>query len=525
MTVCVSNGVPFKFTSQSRKHSRFVTSVDVRPPVPFNLRASAHPGRTPVRPKWLPLRLCWQRRQRVPLRRHDWRRQEHARRRHGRRAQGHHLPGLVRQGLGSNRHLGCRRARQALGRRYEQGRPVRALPPEPRMTRADPPPRAERGTLRGANPRRCSRSRSGTSGLGTRLSRCRSRACCRSSTFGCPRPPASSTAVRFTSLMTHLLNANHLTWKSDQTAVTALAHSPSTGDYLSGDSTGVVRRFSSRGVCSPVGGAGHSNLVVGIIPSGGDFFSTSYDDSVKVLSTTEYKCVAFAAPRFCFPNLRAYRSTSLSTGAIPKGIAAGSAGTVYLATAKDVQALANGQKVASLAVSYGPTSIAASQDGTFIAVGGEDSKCHVYSTKTKGTFELVAELPLRVAVTSCAFSPDSSVRALLSQPKVTFLTSSARRNSPSVARMARSSCSRSRRRRSSTRGSASRARASTRSRSTSREQGSRPDHSTSRSASTRSLRRRRFSRRRTSTAVASRAFCGRATTSSSRVARMARSRN
>ncbi|KAL8292465.1 hypothetical protein RQP46_001077 [Phenoliferia psychrophenolica] len=181
-----------------------------------------------------------------------------------------------------------------------------------------------------------------------------------------------------------------------QTAVTALASSPSTGDVLSGDSTGLVRRFSPSGVCSPVSGSGHSNLVVSIVRTGPtSFSSTSYDDSLKSLSP------------------EAYASASASTGAIPKGLAPGPSGSLFLATAKDIQGFsADGKKDASLAVPFGPTCIAASQDGKLVAVGGEDSKCRVYSTATKGTFDLVAELTLRVAVTACAFSPDSTKLAV-----------------------------------------------------------------------------------------------------------------
>lgn len=193
--------------------------------------------------------------------------------------------------------------------------------------------------------------------------------------------------------------------------MTALARSPA-GAYLTGDSSGVVRRFSSSGVCSPVPGTGHTNLVVSIVQSGDDFYSTSFDDSLKKLTTAEYSCVSpRALPRFRFLHLTFFplRSTSLSTGAIPKGLAPGPNGLLYLATASSLQALSSGSKVASLSVSYTPTSIAASSDGSFVAVGGEDSKCYLYSVKTPGAFERVTELPLRVAVTAVAFSPDSSV--------------------------------------------------------------------------------------------------------------------
>ncbi|KAK4700051.1 WD repeat-containing protein 1 (actin-interacting protein 1), partial [Phenoliferia sp. Uapishka_3] len=180
-----------------------------------------------------------------------------------------------------------------------------------------------------------------------------------------------------------------------QTAITALAYSPSTGEFLSGDSAGVVRRWSSEGTCYPVEGSGHSNLVVGIVPSsdGKEFFSASYDDSLKTLSTESYS------------------GTSLSTSSIPKGLASGPSSQLYLATAKDLQLILSGKKTSSLDVSYTPTSIAASKDGEYVAVGAEESKCFLYNVKG-GKFDFVAEIVLRVAITSVVFSPDSSKLAI-----------------------------------------------------------------------------------------------------------------
>lgn len=108
MTVCLSNGVPFKFASKSSKHSRFVTSVDVKPsnarsrPV-LALKTSLI---STVRPKWIPLCFCWKRWQPVRLRRNVRRRQEHLLGR-SQRSHGDHFSSFVRQGLGSDRHCWC----------------------------------------------------------------------------------------------------------------------------------------------------------------------------------------------------------------------------------------------------------------------------------------------------------------------------------------------------------------------------------------------------------------------------------
>lgn len=116
----------------------------------------------------------------------------------------------------------------------------------------------------------------------------------------------------------------------------------------------------------------------------------------------------FAASRLSVTDTRD-RSSSLSTGAVPKGLSSTSQGLLALATANDVQIIENGAKVATLPVTYTPTCVAITLAGAVVAVGAEDLKVHLYDSKDKNV-ALLGSLELRNPATAMAFSPDDSVR-------------------------------------------------------------------------------------------------------------------
>lgn len=107
------------------------------------------------------------------------------------------------------------------------------------------------------------------------------------------------------------------------------------------------------------------------------------------------------------------RSSSLSTGSVPKGLSSTPQGRLALATANDIQIVENGAKVATLPVAYTPTCVAISLAGATVAVGAEDLKVHLYNSKDVA---LLGSLELRNSPTAMAFSPDDSVRPPLLGP-------------------------------------------------------------------------------------------------------------
>ncbi|KAM0748133.1 putative actin cortical patch component [Meredithblackwellia eburnea MCA 4105] len=183
-----------------------------------------------------------------------------------------------------------------------------------------------------------------------------------------------------------------------QTALTSLAISPSTSSYITGDASGVVRRFSSlTGECFPVSGGSHSNLVVDIVPvpSGDGFWSAGWDDSVRGLQGSG----------------EAYSNLNLPTASIPKSLSP-SSGFTFLATAKEILTLSGPSIASRISTTLSPTSVSASKDGKWVAVGVEESKVLVYAVGTSGDLVEKDKMDLRVPVTAVAFSPDSTTLAI-----------------------------------------------------------------------------------------------------------------
>ncbi|GAA5956594.1 hypothetical protein JCM21900_003614 [Sporobolomyces salmonicolor] len=79
-----------------------------------------------------------------------------------------------------------------------------------------------------------------------------------------------------------------------QNPISALAVTPSHDTFLTGDSSGrVLATSAAHGVVSPVKGNGHQGLVVDIVPSTeGEFVSAAYDDTMKQLGPSEFKAAS-----------------------------------------------------------------------------------------------------------------------------------------------------------------------------------------------------------------------------------------
>ncbi|GAA5964409.1 hypothetical protein JCM3765_006407 [Sporobolomyces pararoseus] len=78
-----------------------------------------------------------------------------------------------------------------------------------------------------------------------------------------------------------------------QNPLTALAVSSSNGTFITGDSSGmIVSTDSKTGEMKPVEGSGHSGQIVDIVRIGGgggdEFVSTAFDDTIKQLSTESF---------------------------------------------------------------------------------------------------------------------------------------------------------------------------------------------------------------------------------------------
>ncbi|GAA5838257.1 hypothetical protein JCM11251_003444 [Rhodosporidiobolus azoricus] len=179
-----------------------------------------------------------------------------------------------------------------------------------------------------------------------------------------------------------------------QNPITALSvNSPSFDTFISGDSAGRLLATHIGGEkkqeTSPIGGQGHSGLVVDIVPtgSGEEFASVAFDDTVKELNVKEFK------------------GSALPTSSQPKSLSASANSSLFLATASSLDLITNGTKTASATVPSPPLSVASTLGGDLAAVGAEDSKVYIYA-RNGDALKLEKTIELRAQATALAFAPE-----------------------------------------------------------------------------------------------------------------------
>lgn len=189
--------------------------------------------------------------------------------------------------------------------------------------------------------------------------------------------PASSTPVRVI--------------QGHQNPLTALAVSEKHDTFLTGDSSGrVISTDAKTGEMKPISGAGHRGQIVDLVRVDGSFVSTSFDDTLKRLSTTSFD------------------GASLSTGTQPKAIAVSRSGdAIFVITSSSLEVLSssNLDKLCSLPLNFVPLAIAASPSADLVAIGGEDASFAIHDVSDPSKPTRVQAVVLRSAVTAVAFSP------------------------------------------------------------------------------------------------------------------------
>lgn len=180
-----------------------------------------------------------------------------------------------------------------------------------------------------------------------------------------------------------------------QNPLSALACTSSNDTYITGDSSGrLISTNAKTGEMKPIEGNGHNGLVVDIIPVGDGFVSTSFDDTIKQLSSTSFS------------------STSLPTGSQPKALAS-SSDAIYLLTSNSLEVLSPSlEKLASLPLDFTPLCLAASPTEKLIAIGGEDSSLTIHNVSNPSSPVRLQAIQLRASITSVAFSPKNNQLAV-----------------------------------------------------------------------------------------------------------------
>ncbi|KAJ3736838.1 WD40-repeat-containing domain protein [Lentinula guzmanii] len=185
-----------------------------------------------------------------------------------------------------------------------------------------------------------------------------------------------------------------------QKPITAIAPAPASSDtFLAGTADGRILSYSkSTGDSSHVQGVHHSSLVTSLAasPTNGGVFSTGFDDCVREIESDG----------------TGFTSASVSLSSQPKSLTVADDGSVFVAEVNNsVEIFRSNQKVFNLPTKYTPSAVAAK--GTLIAIGGEDSKVHLYQWDGKSLKDDITPILQgnKAVVSVLAFSPDGNLLA------------------------------------------------------------------------------------------------------------------
>ncbi|KAL1461035.1 hypothetical protein WDU94_012967 [Cyamophila willieti] len=158
--------------------------------------------------------------------------------------------------------------------------------------------------------------------------------------------------------------------KGHNKPITALALSPDRSTVYTGSHDGFITRWNAKtGENDRIQGAGHGNQINGM-KSTGDLLGPE----VKL-------------------------------GSQPRGLDIDE-NTIVTVTVKQISIVENGSKVSSLPIEYEASSISLDHEHGLVAVGGSDSKVHIYELNNK-TLTPKTELDHLGPVTDCTFSPSN----------------------------------------------------------------------------------------------------------------------
>ncbi|KIK68693.1 hypothetical protein GYMLUDRAFT_36180 [Collybiopsis luxurians FD-317 M1] len=185
-----------------------------------------------------------------------------------------------------------------------------------------------------------------------------------------------------------------------QKSITAITPVPASIDtFLAGTADGRVLSYSkSTGESIHLQGINHNGLVTGIAssPKGGNVFSAGFDDCVREIGSDGL----------------GFTAASVALSSQPKSLAVADDGSVFAVEINNVvEVIRSNQKVFDFPTKYTPSSVAVT--GSLVAIGGEDSKVHLY--QWDGKLLKDDAVPIlegnKAVVSALAFSPDGNLLA------------------------------------------------------------------------------------------------------------------
>lgn len=180
--------------------------------------------------------------------------------------------------------------------------------------------------------------------------------------------------------------------KGHNKPITVLELSDDRSTIYTGSHDGAVTNWNSgSGVNDRVEGNGHGNQINGIRAWGEHVFTCGIDDSLREFSLESNAYTDFALKLTCQPRgLDILREQNV----------------IILACQKDITVVKDKKKAFAVPINYEASCVATNPDNLDVAIGGDDSKVHIY-TLTDNQLNVKTELVHLGAITHCAYSPDN----------------------------------------------------------------------------------------------------------------------
>lgn len=184
--------------------------------------------------------------------------------------------------------------------------------------------------------------------------------------------------------------------KGHNKPITVLGLSDDRSTIYTGSHDGAVTSWNSgSGTNDRVAGIGHGNQINGIRSAGDVIYTCGIDDSLREISVEG----------------NTYTDTVVKLNCQPRGLdVLREQGIVICACQRDVTIVKDKKKQFSLPIKYESSCVSANPETLDVAVGGDDSKVHVY-TLNGDQLNVKADLEHLGAITDVAYSPDNKFLA------------------------------------------------------------------------------------------------------------------
>lgn len=180
--------------------------------------------------------------------------------------------------------------------------------------------------------------------------------------------------------------------KGHNKPITVMTLSDDRSTIYTGSHDGVVTAWNSgNGTNEKVTGNGHGNQINGMRAFGDFVYTCGIDDTLRQISIEGNTYTEVAVKLSCQPRgMDIFRDQNV----------------IIVACVKEITAIQENRKVSALPITFEASGVSANSETMEVAVGGDDSKVHIYSWAGT-TLTPKEELTHLGAVTDVAYSPDN----------------------------------------------------------------------------------------------------------------------